>query len=88
MGYHDVNNTLPTSITFSSSSVSNAVVGAGPGGGQVIFTPGQVTWGGTPTGRRFYCDTGGGVNTAGAGVNFIPGTVAGVADASTYGWYK
>jgi hypothetical protein len=43
--------------------------------------------GATPTGARYYVDTGGQIQTFGAGANYFPGDSAGTADAATYGAY-
>lgn len=49
------------------------------------FSP--ITNPGNVTGKRFVAMTCGVIDTAGSGANYFPGTVAGVADATTYGVY-
>jgi hypothetical protein len=42
---------------------------------------------GAATGQRFYVDTGGLIHTNGGGLNYFPGSTAGVVNAPTYGVY-
>ena len=46
-----------------------------------------IAFAGTATGKRYNATTGGLIDTYGAGANFLPGSIAGTADASTFGLY-
>lgn len=74
-------------ITSSGLTVSVAFANASQTG---IVQAQGVTFVGTPTGARFLAQSLGQINTAGGGVNYFPGTVAGsgtTAAASPYGLY-
>lgn len=66
-------------------SYSNAWASAAFSGSIAIF--GGVTFVGSFTGRRFLSSTNSSINTNGAGINAFPGSIAGVADAATGGYY-
>jgi hypothetical protein len=52
-----------------------------------ISIPTGVTFSGSPTGRRYFVSTGGQIFVSGAGENRIPGSAAGSASATSYGYY-
>jgi hypothetical protein len=52
----------------------------------IIATYG-VAYSGAATGQRYGVNTGGLIHTNGSGPNFLPGSIAGVADATTFGLY-
>lgn len=83
MGYNDGTTRVIANFTFGATTVTGAVA-LGESSGLVVFTVGSVTWAGsTPSGLRYEAVVGGGIAAGGGGVNFIPGTVAGIAAAST-----
>lgn len=84
-GYHDVNVSYSPTLTFSVASVSGEVIGANNGGVNTLVY-GYVTFSGTPTGKKYYANTSGGINGSGGALALIPGTIAGTVDATTYGW--
>lgn len=82
IGYHDVSNTFTPTINFGTTTCT--AVCEADSGGSYYMSYGYMNWAGaTPTGQRYACSSGGGITAIGGGVNFIPGTVAGVAAAST-----
>jgi hypothetical protein len=58
-------------------------------GGLVQINPPAASWVHPEyiVGRRYYAFLGGIIATSGMGPNYFPGTVAGVADATTCGVY-
>lgn len=42
----------------------------------------------TASGQRYYCGSGGSINTGSGGPEVFPGATAGEADSDTYSWYK
>ena len=84
IGYHDVNQTLPASITFSGATVSQGTV-VSQGGSLVSIDPTTTTFSGVPTGPKYNISTSSGVSTNGS-TSIIPGSVAGTVNSATYGW--
>ena len=72
-------NTLNVVIALTGATFSTGVVITSTGG-EVTFSPANVTWSGTPTGHRFVLSNGT-IATSGSGLNYIPGTLAGVISA-------
>lgn len=54
--------------------------------GAALLEINGITWTGTFTGQRYQTEFAAGIVTGGAGVNYIPGTVAGVTTSP--GWYQ
>jgi hypothetical protein len=83
-GYLDAASGRTVTVTFSSATFTGAVVTIVRSGTGFLI-PSQVTWSGTPTGKRFDALSNGTISSNGGGVNFIPGTIAGTT--STGGQY-
>lgn len=46
-----------------------------------------MSFSGAATGKRYTAESGSGIYVAGGGATFLPGSIAGTADATTYSWY-
>lgn len=95
LGFTNGVSTSNAAITFGATNCAAAVAQATEGG-TILFTVGAISFAGTPTATRYLCAFGGGVACIGGGINFIPGTAAGIAASSTTittslgtqaGWY-
>lgn len=74
------------SVTNAFIDMRGGAFSAGAGGGtKMNFT---VANGKTCTGKRYYADAGGKIDTNSGGPDFFPGSIAGSVNASTYSWYK
>lgn len=78
------------------ANVNSAVALTGNPNFSIAFADGEshgivatygVAYSGAATGQRFSANTGGIVHTNGGGPNYLPGSIAGVADATTFGLY-
>lgn len=76
--------TVTTNIT-----VFTAAATASADGAIGIGTPSTPTWvlSGSVTGARYQCTAAGGIDASGNGVNYFPGSSAGTASSTSYGWY-
>ena len=81
-GYQDVNITLTATVTYSgviANGGSGVNVQSIDGGTLSVVGAGSVsTFSGSLTGYKFQAAANGTINTSGAGVNFFPGSIAGV----------
>jgi hypothetical protein len=71
-------------ITVTGRTFSSLFAYASQGGG--ILEVNGITWTGTFTGQRYQAEYSGGIITGGGGVNYFPGSIAGVTNSP--GWYQ
>jgi hypothetical protein len=83
VGYHDSFITQAVTLNFGTSTVTSGTVMAQQGG-SFAFDPSTVTFSGTVTGPRFNAVYGGSIGTSGAGLSYLPGSVAGGAPTGYY----
>lgn len=76
-------------VTLSGTPAFSSEFALAARGGIMLFgnAPAGVTFTGSATGTRFDVSGGGGIDTAGSGSSYLPGSISGVADAGTFGWY-
>ena len=87
LGYQDAAGSTPLSLQFAAgTSFTAAGVISNNAGDMRVASP-VLTIAGSPAGRKFLAQMNGVINTGGAGINFLPGSIAGVEDAATGGRY-
>lgn len=79
---------ITVTITLAGSPNFSSAFAASEANGVIFLLPANFHFTGTAVGTRYTAVSGGQISVIGGGANFFPGSIAGTADATTYGSYR